>query len=205
MGFVSDWTSDSHLTHYLPSKMKVFLCGPKLQSGGIHDIYLPMLLQSIHRHLIMILHNYLEISRIFGHMMQVFPPVWKWSHYAIIEAVEPFKLHPIPMPYIYKVYEQIKQLWRAYDTTLIPLPPQTYPQIWESSLKSFMMVMWKWSHYAIIEAVEPFKLHTISIRYIYEVFEKLKQSWRAYGSKLIPLPPQTYPQIWESSMKSFML
>jgi hypothetical protein len=37
--------------------------------------------------------------------------VWKWSHYAIIEAVEPFKLHPTSMSYIYKVFEHLKQLW----------------------------------------------------------------------------------------------
>ena len=33
------------------------------------------------------------------------------SHYAIVEAVEPFKLHPISMSYIYKVFEHLKQLW----------------------------------------------------------------------------------------------
>ena len=33
------------------------------------------------------------------------------SHYAIVEAVEPFKLHPTSMSYIYKVFEHLKQLW----------------------------------------------------------------------------------------------
>ena len=28
-----------------------------------------------------------------------------------IEAVEPFKLHPTSMSYIYKVFEHLKQLW----------------------------------------------------------------------------------------------
>ena len=38
--------------------------------------------------------------------------MWKWSHhYAIVEAVEPFKLHPTSMSYIYKVFEHLKQLW----------------------------------------------------------------------------------------------
>jgi len=37
--------------------------------------------------------------------------MWKWSHYAIVEAVEPFKLHPTSMSYIYKVVEHLKQLW----------------------------------------------------------------------------------------------
>ena len=41
LGFVSDWTSDSHFTHYLSSKMKSFWCGPKLQrSVRIHNIYI---------------------------------------------------------------------------------------------------------------------------------------------------------------------
>jgi hypothetical protein len=29
----------------------------------------------------------------------------------MVEAVEPFKLHPIYMSYIYKVFEHLKQLW----------------------------------------------------------------------------------------------
>ena len=29
----------------------------------------------------------------------------------VIEAVEPFKLHPTSMTYIYKVFEHLKQLW----------------------------------------------------------------------------------------------
>jgi hypothetical protein len=37
--------------------------------------------------------------------------VWKWSHYTIVEAVEPFKLHPTYMSYIYKVFEHLEQLW----------------------------------------------------------------------------------------------
>ena len=35
----------------------------------------------------------------------------KLSQYAITEAVEPFKLHPTSMSYIYKVFEHLKQLW----------------------------------------------------------------------------------------------
>ena len=37
--------------------------------------------------------------------------MWKLSQYAIVEAVEPFKLHPTSMTYIYKVFEHLKQLW----------------------------------------------------------------------------------------------
>jgi hypothetical protein len=35
----------------------------------------------------------------------------KLSQYAITEAVEPFKLHPTSMSYIYNVFEHLKQLW----------------------------------------------------------------------------------------------
>jgi hypothetical protein len=37
--------------------------------------------------------------------------LWKLSRYAINEAVEPFKLHPISMSYIYYVFEHLTQLW----------------------------------------------------------------------------------------------
>jgi hypothetical protein len=40
-------------------------------------------------------------------------PVWKWSHYAIVEGVEPFRLHPTSMSYIYLVFEHLKQLWMS--------------------------------------------------------------------------------------------
>ena len=35
----------------------------------------------------------------------------KCSQYAMVEAVEPFKLHPTSMSYIYKVFEHLEQLW----------------------------------------------------------------------------------------------
>ncbi len=37
--------------------------------------------------------------------------MWKLSQYAIFEAVEPFKLHPISISYIYYVFEHLTQLW----------------------------------------------------------------------------------------------
>ena len=35
----------------------------------------------------------------------------KPRHYAMDEAVEPFKLHPISMTHIYKVFENLHLLW----------------------------------------------------------------------------------------------
>jgi hypothetical protein len=45
------------------------------------------------------------------------------------------------------------------------------------SLKSYLMQVCKPCHYALVEAVEPFKLHPMSMSYIYEVFEHLLRLW----------------------------
>jgi hypothetical protein len=37
--------------------------------------------------------------------------VCKPCHYALIEAVELFKLHPMSMSYIYEVFEHLLRLW----------------------------------------------------------------------------------------------
>ncbi len=145
--------------------------------------------------------------------------VCKPCHY---KAVEPFKLFPISMSYIYVVFEHLIRLWMgiwlhihtitttevssdlwelgefflmqvckpchyglveakdlwhtymrdlitfsgygwAYGLTLTLLPPQMLPQIWESWLKSYLMQVWKPCHYALFEAVKPWKLHPISM------------------------------------------
>jgi hypothetical protein len=39
--------------------------------------------------------------------------LWTWSQYAIVEALEPFKLHPTSMLYIYKMFEHLTQLWMS--------------------------------------------------------------------------------------------
>jgi hypothetical protein len=53
------------------------------------------------------------------------------------------------------------------------LPPQTFPQICESWVKSYLMQVCKPCHYALVEAVEPCKLHPMSMAYLYEVLECL--------------------------------
>jgi hypothetical protein len=65
----------------------------------------------------------------------------------------------------------------AYGFTLTPLPPQILPQIFESWLKSYLMQVCKPCNYALVEAVEPFKLHPMSMIYIYERFEHLLRMW----------------------------
>ncbi len=61
----------------------------------------------------------------------------------------------------------------AHGLTLTSLPPQTLPQIWVSWLKFNLIEVCKPCHYTLVEAVELFKLHPISMSYIYEVFECL--------------------------------
>jgi hypothetical protein len=51
------------------------------------------------------------------------------------------------------------------------------PQIWESWLKSYQMQVSKPCRFALVEAVEPFKLHPMSMSNIYEVFEHLLRLW----------------------------
>ncbi len=65
----------------------------------------------------------------------------------------------------------------AYGFTLTLLPPQLLPQIWENRLKSYLMQVCKPYHYALVEAVEPCKLHPMYMPNIYEVFEHLLRLW----------------------------
>jgi hypothetical protein len=51
------------------------------------------------------------------------------------------------------------------------------PQIWESWLKSYLMQVFKPWHYALVETVEPFKLHPMSMAYLFAVFENLFRLW----------------------------
>ncbi len=84
--------------------------------------------------------------------------------------------HPRFMAYIYEVFEHLHRLWMGiWFHTL--LPPLTLPQICESWLKSYLMQRCKPCHYVLIEAVESFKLHPMSVAYTYEVFGHLLRMW----------------------------
>jgi hypothetical protein len=59
------------------------------------------------------------------------------------QEVEPFKLHPTSMSYIDKNTlnrldgkNTLNRFEWGYGSTFIPLPPQRFPQIWKSLLKS---------------------------------------------------------------------
>ncbi len=77
----------------------------------------------------------------------------------------------------------------------------SFIHICESWLKFYLIQVCKPCQYALVEAVEPFKLHLMSMSYIYEVFEHLLRFWMGYGFTFTPLPPQTVtdasPEFWE--------
>jgi hypothetical protein len=44
---------------------------------------------------------------LISYLMQVCKP----CHYTLVEAVEPFKLHPMPMACLYEVFELLLRIW----------------------------------------------------------------------------------------------
>ncbi len=74
----------------------------------------------------------------------------------------------------------------------------TLPQICERWLKSYLMQVCKPCHYDLVEAVEPFKLHPMSMSYIYQKIENLLRLWM--GSWLhihILTTTDTSQDLWE--------
>ncbi len=62
------------------------------------------------------------------YLMQVHKP----CHYALVEAVEPFKLHPMSMPYIYEVFEHLLRLRMCiWLHTHIVTTTDASPDLWE--------------------------------------------------------------------------
>jgi hypothetical protein len=53
-----------------------------------------------------------DVSPDLGELAEILDDVSvEMIHYAIVEVVEPFKLHPTSMLYIYKLFAHLKQLW----------------------------------------------------------------------------------------------
>ncbi len=94
-----------------------------------------------------------------SYLMQVCKPY----HCALVEVVEPFKLHPMSMSYIYEVFEHLLRFWMGIWLDIhISTTTDTSPDC-ESWLKSYLMQICKPCHCALVEAVEPFKLHPTSM------------------------------------------
>jgi hypothetical protein len=93
------------------------------------------------------------------------------------KAVEPFKLHPMSMSYLYEVFECLLRLWMGiWLHTHTVTTTEASPDL-EKVAEIYLMQVCKPCHYALIESVEPFKLHFMSMSYIYEVFEHLLRLW----------------------------
>ncbi len=86
----------------------------------------------------------------------------------------------------------------AYGFTITLLPPQTLCQICESWLKSYLMQVCKSCHYTLAEAVEPCKLHPMSMPYIYEMFECLLRLQMGIWLHIhIVTTTDASPDLWE--------
>ena len=89
----------------------------------------------------------------------------------MIDAVKPFKMHSTSMSYLYEVFEYLQLLWmciwlHTHTVTTTDVSPdlaELAEILGDASVQPY--------HYAIVEAVEPFKLHPTSMSYLYEVFE----------------------------------
>ncbi len=77
-------------------------------------------------------------------------------------------------------------------------PPQLLPQIWESLLNSYLMQVCKPYHYALVEAVEPCKLHPMFMVCLNEVFEHLLRLWMGIWLHIhIISTTDNSPNLWE--------
>ncbi len=98
-----------------------------------------------------------ELWRVGWHLMC--QEVWKWCHYAMIVAVETFKQNPTSMSYIYKELEHLlmQQIWIWSILTLFTTTANLPPDLGEVLADITVQRVCEWCHYAMVEAVEPFK------------------------------------------------
>jgi hypothetical protein len=89
------------------------------------------------------------------------------------KAVEPFKLHPMSMSYIYEVFEHLLRLWMGIWLHTHTITTTNVSPDYESWVKSYLMQVCKPCHYTLVEAVEPCKLHPMSSGKIVFNYKKL--------------------------------
>ncbi len=133
-------------------------------------------------------------SLLESYLMQVCKP----CRYISADAVEPFKLHPMCMAYYMRCLSTFSGCGWPYGFPFTSLPPKTVPQTFESWVKSYLMQVRKPCHYTLVEAVEPFKLHFMSMAYQYEVFEHLLRLWMGIWLDIHTVTSaDTSPDLWE--------
>jgi len=102
--------------------------------------------------------------------------MWKWSHDTIVEGIEPFKLHPTSMSFIYKVFEHLKQLWmgiwqHTHTVTTTEVSPDLgeFTQILDDVSVEIIPIHYRWgcrtfqitSHIYVIHILGVWTLYTV--------------------------------------------
>ena len=102
-------------------------------------------------------------------MMYVCKP---W-HYTMVQAVEPFKLHPISIKYTCQVFEHRQLLLMGIWLHTHRYHYRCFPRfgIGRADWNPRQCKCANHATYAIAQTVEPFKLHLTSLSYICKVFE----------------------------------
>ena len=123
--------------------------------------------------------------------------VCKPYHYAMVEAVDPCKLHPTFMSYKYEVLITFNCWGWAYGCTFTPLSPQTFPR--------FGRVGWnpRWCKFANHATLQWLRLQNLSnciphSCHTYMGWLSIFNCWEwAYGCSLTPLLSQMFPRFGE--------
>ncbi len=117
--------------------------------------------------------------------------VCKPCHYNLVEGVEFFKL-------LLKAFEHLLTLWMGTWLHTLTVTTTDASPDGESWLKSYLMQVCKPCHSFLIEAVEPFKLHPMSMPYLYESFKHLLRLWMVIWLHIhIITSTDTSPDLWE--------
>ncbi len=148
----------------------------------------------------MALHSLCYLYRCFPRFVSVgWGPTWgKCANHAITRQQNLSNCIPCQCHTYMRCLSTFSGCGWANGLTIIPLPPQTLPQICQSWVKSYLVQVCKPCHYALIKAVEPFKLHPMSMHYIHEVFEHLLRLWMGIWLCIhIITTTDASPDLWE--------
>ncbi len=125
--------------------------------------------------------------------------VCKPCHYALVEAVEPFKLYPMSMPYIYEVFEHLLRLWMGiwlhiHIITNTDISPDLgmFAEILPDASVQTMPLCFDRGCRTIQTASHVYVIH------IYEVFEYLLRLWMGIWVHNHTITTTDFsPDLWE--------
>ena len=103
-----------------------------------------------------------------SYLIQVCQP----CHYTLVEAVKTFQTAShVHVIHIWEVWAPSQVVDGHMASHSQCYHHRHFPRFVRVGLKAYLMEVCKPCHYALIEAVEPFKLHPMSMTYLYKVFE----------------------------------